>query len=503
MSDVALALVSHTNVGKTTLARTLLRRDVGSVFDQAHVTETSESWVVTEHGGHRLVLWDTPGFGDTARLLRRLEQQGDPLGWFLHQVWDRLADRALWCGQQALKTLRDEADLVLYLVNATEDPEEAGYVEPELSVLEWVGKPVVVLLNQTGAAGAGEDLLKRWREAVGGHALVREVLPLDAFTRCWVQEVELLDRLAGVLEDARGGSADADADGASGAASSSGAGAGKAAVMRELATAWHARHAQVFEDSVAALGECFLETLTDRESLPGVTAGGAAKRAAMDALAERQEARETALTDRLLSLHELDGEAAARLREETRDVLIQGTAPLDRTKSAIWGGLVTGAATGVGADFLAGGLTFGGGAVLGAVVGALGGAGLARGFEVVLARGKPQVSWSEEFLHAALRRLLLRYLAVAQFGRGRGVVGEAAVAETAAELAPWRATLEEALSTRADDTRRLLKDARKAGDGGARGNLVDASRGQFDAVLRAAIAKRFPNVSGSRGAGTG
>ena len=37
---VTLSLVSHTNVGKTTLARTLLRQDVGEVRDQAHVTES-------------------------------------------------------------------------------------------------------------------------------------------------------------------------------------------------------------------------------------------------------------------------------------------------------------------------------------------------------------------------------------------------------------------------------------------------------------------------------
>ena len=42
-ATVTLSLISHTNVGKTTLARTLLRRDVGEVFDQAHVTQVSES----------------------------------------------------------------------------------------------------------------------------------------------------------------------------------------------------------------------------------------------------------------------------------------------------------------------------------------------------------------------------------------------------------------------------------------------------------------------------
>ena len=39
---IALSLISHTNAGKTTLARTLLQRDVGEVRDAPHVTEFSE-----------------------------------------------------------------------------------------------------------------------------------------------------------------------------------------------------------------------------------------------------------------------------------------------------------------------------------------------------------------------------------------------------------------------------------------------------------------------------
>jgi predicted GTPase len=39
MTDtVSISLVSHTNVGKTTLARTLLGRDVGEVRDEARVS---------------------------------------------------------------------------------------------------------------------------------------------------------------------------------------------------------------------------------------------------------------------------------------------------------------------------------------------------------------------------------------------------------------------------------------------------------------------------------
>ena len=43
MSTVSLSLVSHTNTGKTTLARTLLGLDVGEVRDAPHVTEFADA----------------------------------------------------------------------------------------------------------------------------------------------------------------------------------------------------------------------------------------------------------------------------------------------------------------------------------------------------------------------------------------------------------------------------------------------------------------------------
>ncbi|MCU0940031.1 MAG: GTPase domain-containing protein, partial [Burkholderiaceae bacterium] len=63
--SISLSLISHTNVGKTTLARTLLRRDVGEVRDAAHVTETADRFLlIGTPQGDELLLWDTPGFGD-------------------------------------------------------------------------------------------------------------------------------------------------------------------------------------------------------------------------------------------------------------------------------------------------------------------------------------------------------------------------------------------------------------------------------------------------------
>ncbi|MFN8962224.1 MAG: GTPase domain-containing protein, partial [Betaproteobacteria bacterium] len=95
---IDLALVSHTNVGKTSLARTLLGADVGEVRDAPHVTDLAEPHVLlTTPADDALRLWDTPGFGDSARLLKRLRTADNPIGWLLREVWDRYRDRPFWC----------------------------------------------------------------------------------------------------------------------------------------------------------------------------------------------------------------------------------------------------------------------------------------------------------------------------------------------------------------------------------------------------------------------
>ena len=125
-TTVNLSVISHTNAGKTTLVRTLLGQDIGEVRDAAHVTDVATGYLMLQTGGDTLMLWDTPGFGDTARLLKRLKLSSNPLGWFLTQVWDRWRERPLWSSQQAVRNARVSADIILYLVNASEDPADAG-----------------------------------------------------------------------------------------------------------------------------------------------------------------------------------------------------------------------------------------------------------------------------------------------------------------------------------------------------------------------------------------
>ncbi len=451
MSTITLSLVSHTNVGKTTLARTLLGADVGEVRDAPHVTEFADGHeLIATDQGDRLRLWDTPGFGDSARLARRLLGSSNPIGWFLSQVWDRWADRGFWASQQAMRHVQAESDVVLYLVNASESPAAAGYVAPEMDLLAWVGKPVLVLLNQLGEPQAPDQEaadVQAWRQHLARWPQVQAVLPLDAFARCWVHEQTLLQAVQQRLQG------------------------DQAAAMARLAAAWALRNQQRFDGSLQVLAASLARMalartaavegpgLRDRLRQMGSNLGAAlsggpgagsvhaqADAAARDgslssspsnpsspaatpaeqALAALLQAEVQASTDALLALHGLAGRARADILQRVAgQFALRQRVP--EGKAALVGGAVTGALAGLKADIASGGLTLGGGLIAGALLGALGAAGVARGVNVV--RGTDQ-SWlrvADEAMAALVESAVLRYLAVAHFGRGRGqwVQGEA------------------------------------------------------------------------------
>ncbi|MFL6665521.1 MAG: DUF3482 domain-containing protein [Rhizobacter sp.] len=439
---LALSLVSHTNVGKTTLARTLLGRDIGEVRDAPHVTEFADVHTMLETPeGDVLQLWDTPGFGDSVRLIRRLRQASNPIGWFMSEVWDRWRDRPFWAAQQVVKNIRDEADVLLYLVSAAEAPEAAGYVAPEMELLAWTGKPVIVLLNQLGAPGAATLAadLAQWTRHLAALAPQARVLSFDAFARCWVQEVGLLDAIAAALVDPA-----------------------RQAAMDRLIDAWRRERLATFDASMAVLAESLARIASAHEIVAApdglgarlrslgaalkASAGGTrtdATAQAQQRLTERLAAEMRDSTSALIRLHRLEGESDAKVLEAVQVDLHQRVEP---GWAAIWGGAVSGALAGLSADVLSGGLTLGGGLLGGGVLGALGAAGLAHGVNRVRGTDRSWLAWKAEALMPMVDAALLRYLAVAHFGRGRGAWTDAsapggwAVAVDAA-LAPHRETL--------------------------------------------------------------
>jgi hypothetical protein len=138
-------------------------------------------------------------------------------------------------------------------------------------------------------------------------------------------------------------------------------------------------------------------------------------------------------------------------------------------------GAATGAALGAGIDLLAGGLTLGAAAALGAVIG--GGAGYAAAaWKNRGAPREPQLQVSDELLQTLAEGLLLAYLAVAH----RRLQGSGELP------AAWRSEVVAAVATRRAELAALWQQARTAMDPEA---CVAPLAGELEGLARGLLAR--------------
>lgn len=206
-SRLRLAVVGHTNTGKTSLLRTLTRDpDFGDVKDSPGTTRHVE-------GAHLLVddkvaveLYDTPGMEDGIALLDYLDQLVQPgerpdgperIRRFLLSPESK---RRFEQEARVLKKLLD-CDAGLYVVDVR-DP-VLGKHKDELAILANCGHPLLPVLNFTYSP---RERLGEWREALarlGLHAMVEfdTIAPsLDGEAQLYDKLALLMDRHATVLQ---------------------------------------------------------------------------------------------------------------------------------------------------------------------------------------------------------------------------------------------------------------------------------------------------------------
>jgi hypothetical protein len=160
---------------------------------------------------------------------------------------------------------------------------------------------------------------------------------------------------------------------------------------------------------------------------------------------------------------------------------------MDESKAALLGGALTGALLGLKADIAAGGLTLGGGLLAGGLLGALGAAGLARAVNLVRGTDRSWIAWNGEALGTLLEAALLRYLAVAHFGRGRGDW------ERAETPAHWKPVVDAALRAEAAALAELWASRTpQAGVDEVAARLAPRLRPLIDRMLRATLAQLYP-----------
>ncbi len=197
---INVAVVGHTNAGKTSLIRTLLRDDqFGQIDDAAGTTRCVEQSAVFAGKNEVVNLFDTPGFEDSSALLNELETlsktaqtrlPAELLETFILQA-DDFPDFA-----QEIKVLRQsvKSDVLLYMIDVREPL--LGKYRDEVNILSKAGKPILPVFN---FIAGNEDALARWREQMAQFNL-HAALEFDTVAFDFEAEKRLYQKLQSLLE---------------------------------------------------------------------------------------------------------------------------------------------------------------------------------------------------------------------------------------------------------------------------------------------------------------
>lgn len=165
-----LAVVGHTNTGKTSILRTLLR-DVyfGDVKNEAATTRHVEQAQLTDSqtGEVLVALYDTPGLEDASGLMDWLEDNTASRRDGIERLQQFLAsdiaqgvdssDLSYYDYSQEAKVIRQllASDMAIYVVDAREPV--LGKYKDELAILSWAAIPVMPVFNFTDSQNANID----------------------------------------------------------------------------------------------------------------------------------------------------------------------------------------------------------------------------------------------------------------------------------------------------------------------------------------------------------
>lgn len=197
MKPLSLAVVGHTNTGKTSLLRTLLRdSNFGEVKNAAATTRHVEKAAINNGSETLVYLYDTPGLEDAGGVLDWLEENTSPRSDGIERLQQFLESPAATGDfNQEAKVLRQllQSDMALYVVDARE-PVLNKYKD-ELTVLSWCAKPVMPVFNFIA-----EQDLTDWTTMLARRNL-HVYSGFDTVAFDFEGEIRLWDNLATMLPD--------------------------------------------------------------------------------------------------------------------------------------------------------------------------------------------------------------------------------------------------------------------------------------------------------------
>src|SRR5690606_18907141 len=193
---VHLAIVGHTNAGKTSLLRSLTRHpDFGEVSDRPGTTRHVESIDLKVDDESLVRFYDTPGLEDSAALPDCLKTQQE-----LATPPERI--RAFLDSPPAQERFEQEAkvwrkmldaDAAMYVID-TREPDLPKF-RYEIEILTWCGKPIMPVLNFVRAPDSRKD---KWQAILAAYNL-HTYVEFDAVAPFVGSEVRLFSDLTVLL----------------------------------------------------------------------------------------------------------------------------------------------------------------------------------------------------------------------------------------------------------------------------------------------------------------
>ena len=159
-----IAIVGHTNAGKTSLLRTLTRQvDFGEVSDRPGTTRHAEAIDLRLDGQVAVRFIDTPGLEDSVALLDYLqglpgESRPERVRAFLQGPEARASFEQ---EAKVLRTLLEQADAAMIVID-TREPVLPKY-RAEIDILTWCARPILPVLNFVRDTASRRDA---WHQAL-------------------------------------------------------------------------------------------------------------------------------------------------------------------------------------------------------------------------------------------------------------------------------------------------------------------------------------------------
>jgi hypothetical protein len=347
-----LAIVGHTNTGKTSLVRTLTRdRSFGAVEDRGGTTRQVTTTELRRDGQGLIELYDSPGLENAPELIDWLDKQPGERHAGPARIRTLLEDPAAaqrFDQEARVLELMLSMDIGLYVIDAREPVLEK--YQDELAILALCARPIVAVLNFTAAEESRES---EWRRALA-EVTLHTVIAFDVAVRDPDSERRLFEKLKSQLD-------------------------GFESTLEDWLDALETDEADRFRAALRAIASLLIDVAAARRRADASDPTAVAS--SLEALQASVRRREQAAVETLLALYRFGPDA---YRDEGLPLTDGGWAedPFDPETLRAYGietGKLAGLGAGAGAlvDVATGGLSLGMGTVIGTLAG--GGAGLVKG----------------------------------------------------------------------------------------------------------------------------